>query len=409
LVFKALAERGQSGPPHGSRAIGILLFQDVALVPLLLLIPLLTGSGEAAGIAQYFALAAISVASVAMIVGLRFCLANWLIPTFAQYRSPEMIVLFTLVCLTAITLTAYRIGLPPAVGAFATGLMFNDNRWSAQIDALVLPFRETFAAIFFVSLGLIFDPATIVGDWAWMTLLLVTMIGWKAVTAGVALLTTGLSPIRALGIGIALAHMGEFSFVLALLGFETGVIDDDTYQRLVAIAVGSLILTPMLTSVGLRMVQSGEVTKESGTAVRRGQAATALASVIGAGPIGRQVASQLEMMGNDVCVIDHSPLNLHAFSAVGLRTVAGDATDRRTLELAGVDACSITVVCVPDDEQAVRIVRAIRELNHRGTLLVRCRYQSNTGRLIRTGANRVVSEEAVASRALMTILSELDS
>ena len=149
LIFKALAEQGQSGLPHGRRAIGILLFQDAALIPLLLLVPLLTGESSDTGAGDFALLAATSALFVISVVILRRLLARWLIPHLAAYRSPDLVVLLTLVCLGGVTLAAHAIGLPPAIGAFAAGLVFSGNRWTHQIDALVLPFRESFSAIFF--------------------------------------------------------------------------------------------------------------------------------------------------------------------------------------------------------------------------------------------------------------------
>ena len=163
LVFKVLSEWGQAEQPHGRRAIAVLLFQDVALIPLLLLVPLLTGSQAAVGVWQYVWLALVSILFVAAVVFLRRFLAHWIIPHFANYRSPELIILFTLVALGGVTLAAYSVGLPPAIGALAAGLIFNGNRWSKQIDALVLPFRETFSAFFFYRLGIDLRSAAGVG------------------------------------------------------------------------------------------------------------------------------------------------------------------------------------------------------------------------------------------------------
>ena len=183
LVFKALSEWGHSSLPHGRRAIGILLFQDAALIPLLLLVPLLTGTGEAAGPIKYVLLAVTSLLFVGAVVGLRYVLAQWVIPLFASYRSPELVVLFTLVSLGGVTLAAYTVGLPPAIGAFAAGLMFSGNRWTRQIDALVLPFRETFAVVFFVSLGLLFEPRLV---WSEPLVMLAGLAGLIAVKASAA-------------------------------------------------------------------------------------------------------------------------------------------------------------------------------------------------------------------------------
>lgn len=151
LVFKSLAEWGQTATPHGRRAISVLLFQDAALIPLLLVVPLLTGSEQAVGLMAYLKLGGASLAFAASVIGLRAVLTRWVIPNLANYRSPELVVLMTLVVLGGVTWLAHAIGLAPAVGAFAAGLAFSDTRWTQQIDALVLPFRETFAAVFFVS------------------------------------------------------------------------------------------------------------------------------------------------------------------------------------------------------------------------------------------------------------------
>lgn len=408
LVFKALSERGHSEQSHGRRAIGILLFQDAALIPLLLLVPLLTGTGQTVSLTDYVLLALTSVMFVVAVAGLRYLLSKWVIPMFARYRSPELVILFTVVSLGAVTLAAYSVGLPPAVGAFAAGLIFNGNRWTKQIDALILPFRETFAAIFFVGLGLIFDPRLILEKPVEMLLVLVGVIIIKTVAGTLALKLTGLPIRQAFGMGIGLAHVGEFAFVLVLLGLESGVLTKVDYQNVVAIAVGSLIVTPPLMKFGLRFVHSEDAEKEHEQILETVSTESTRATIIGAGPIGRQLASQLEIKGNDVCLIDFSPINLHPFAQEGFRTVTGDATQNSTLELAEVGNSVLTAVCVPDDESAIRIVRAVRKLNRTGKLIVRCRYQSNVEKLKQVGADRVVSEEAVASIALLRTLTNFD-
>ena len=333
LVFRTLSEYGQTQKPHGRRAIGILLFQDAALVPLLLMVPLLTGGDNVAGPIQLLILGLTSLAFIIAVIGLRYLLAEWVIPLFANFRSSELVVLFTLVSLGGVTLAAYAVGLPPGVGAFAAGLIFNGNRWSHQIDALVLPLRETFAAVFFVGLGLIFDPQLIWREPALLLLLLPGMILLKALAAAVALRLTGLPTRTSIGMGIGLAHVGEFAFVLVLLGVDSGVLTEIDYQRVVAIAVGSLVLTPALMKAGLRLIRLDAVEFESPTDRRTHLTGRQQAVVIGAGPIGCALASQLETSGMDVCLIDLSPINLHAFAQEGFRTVSGDATTSASCSL----------------------------------------------------------------------------
>ncbi len=408
LVFKALTEEGHASLPHGRRAIGILLFQDAALIPLLLLIPLLTGTGQPVSLRSYLELAVVSAMFLLAVVGLRRALGSWIIPLFASYRSRELVVLFTLTSLGAVTLAAYRLGLPPAIGAFAAGLIFNGNRWTKQIDALVLPFRDTFAAVFFVSLGLLFDPRLVVQD-PWLMLAgFIGLILLKALAATLALRLTGLAWPTALGMGVGLAHVGEFAFVLLLLAQHAGVVTSADYHRIVALAIGSLILTPLLLKTGLRGIPPVE---EAAGGPRLGDLLSGTgppAVVIGAGAIGRQVTSRLETAGKDVCLIDLSPLNLHLFAQLGFRTVAGDATELAILRNAAVEEIALAVVCVPDDDVACRIVKNIRTLNPGCVVLVRCRYQNNVPKLTHLRADRVVSEEAQATDALLRIFDELD-
>lgn len=422
LVFKALSETGQSQRSHGRSAIGILLFQDAALIPLLLIVPLLTTHASAAvtatavdtaealnpdgeysaGILGYVMTAAISVMFMIAIVGLRYALGKWLIPLMARFRSPEMVTLFTVVSLGGVTLGAHAVGLPPTVGAFAAGLIFNGNRWTRQIDSLVLPFRETFSAIFFVGLGLIFQPRAVLSEPFTFLAMLAGVILIKTIAAGIAFRFTGLPTRKAFGMGLGLAHIGEFAFVLLLQGLESGVVSELNYQRLISVAIGSLILTPPLMRLGLRFVhQEEEESLESETTIQ--PVSSDKATVIGAGPTGRQMASQLETYGHDVCLVDLSPINLHPFALEGFRTVAGDATRSQTLEFANAYDSVVIAICIPADDVALRIARAIRKRNQNGTLIVRCRYQASVKRLQRAGADCVVSEENEAALALMRV------
>lgn len=405
LVFRALSEVGHTQHPHGRRAIGILLFQDAALIPLLLTVPLLTGHQDAAGLTEYVRLAISTVAFFLAIFGLRHALGEWIVPLFAAYRSTELIVLFMLASLGGITLAAHAIGLPPTIGAFAAGLIFNGNRWSHQIDALVLPFREAFAAVFFVGLGLIFDPQLIWREPSIVFLFLPMLMALKAIAATTALRFTGLSMPTSFGMGIGLAHVGEFAFVLVLMGVDTGVLSEQDYQRVVALAVGSLLFTPALIKLGLRMIASDSEETDTLLAVNvhSGQRE---AVVIGAGPIGCSVASQLETIGTDVCLVDLSPLNLHHFAQLGFRTTAGDATQDTTLTHARIGAAQLIVVCLPDDQIANRVVRSVRKHNPSAQLIVRCRYQSNIKKLKRSGADEVVAEENEAALALLRIVAQ---
>lgn len=406
IVFKVLSESGNLSLEHGRRALGILLFQDAALIPLLLMIPLLTNTGEASGPSDYLFLFVKSLLFVFGVIIVRSILRKWIIPAFANFKSPDLIVLFTLVSLGAIILAANTIGLPHEIGAFAAGLVFSANRWTKQIEALVLPFREAFSAVFFVSLGLLFNPKLLWAEPIFQFSCFVGLIFLKASAATLALRATGLNWRRSFGMGIGLAHVGEFAFVLVLFGWSSGVISEVNHQRVISLAIGSLMFTPILLKYGLKLAQESKTIEGQDSRKIQLHHIERHAVVVGAGPIGRQVASSLETRGIDVCVIDLSPINLHGFAIEGFRTIEGDATNPLTLDYAQVDEASTVIVCIPDDSAAIQIVREIRKLNNKAFIVVRCRYFSNEPELRKLGANHVVSEEIEVNKAIQKMIFE---
>lgn len=402
LVFKTLADLGQAATPHGRRAIGILLFQDIALVPLLLAVPLLTGE-TALGSREIAILAVSTVAFVAAVFLLRSGL-RWLLPRLAGYRSPDVVVLLTLVVIGLTTLGAYTAGLPAELGAFAAGLCFGGNRWSAQVDALVLPFRETFAAIFFIGLGLLIDVHLFVKMPFYLVGAAVLLVGLKASAAFFAVRLAGLPTRAALGVGLGLAHVGEFAYFLGGVALKEQLVTAAAYQQFAAIAFLTLIVTPSLLRFGLKLVghRDDAALDDHG---RSNEPSPELAVVIGAGPVGNQVASCLETRGVAVAMIDRSPVNLYPLSQAGMHTVAGDAADVAVLRAAGADRAGLAVVCVSSDEAAEQIVTRLRELNPTVRLLVRCRFMSNVHKLKKLGAAFVVSEE---QQAYTRLISEIE-
>lgn len=406
LVFKTLAEWGRTGTPEGRRAIGVLLFQDVALVPLLLLIPLLAGGG-APSFLDFVNLALKSVAFVGSVILLRLLLAGWVIPHLVSYRSAELVALAAVVVLGGVTYATYRLGLPPAVGALAAGLMLGGNRWTKQFDALVMPFRETFTVIFFVSLGLMLEPRVVLNEPILFISLLLALIAVKWAAAAVALRLTRLSWRSSLATGVGLAHVGEFAFVLVTIAAQADVLTDVNVQRFVAVSLVSLMLSPLLLRFGLKYSRPLGLEEET---LQRGRAEAPdkpkHALVIGVGPIGRRVASHLETIGYEVCAVDLSPLNLYPFQQQGFHAVAGNATEIETLERAEAERASLVVISVPDDSASLETVRLLRQMNPTGEILVRCRYQENESQLKQAGATHVVSEEFQSGEALIRLLGE---
>ncbi|MCA9202405.1 MAG: cation:proton antiporter [Planctomycetales bacterium] len=397
LVFRALAEGGQAGSGPGRRGIAILLFQDAALVPLLLLVPLLTGTGTAPTADAYLLLAGKSALFLVGVWLLQRLFARQFVPALAKLRSVELVVLFTISLLGAMCWTAHWLGLPAAIGSLAAGIALSGNRLSHQIDTILLPFRETFAAVFFVTLGMLLEPLKFFEEPLLLTAGLVGVVALKTLAAATALRFVGLSWRAALGMGLGLSQLGEFSFLLVARGVRENLIDVEDYNRMLFIALATLIMTPTFLRWGFRWMGDSET--DAGHSEQPWGAAVdePRALIIGIGPIGRQAASRLELMGVSVNLIDTSPINLHPFAQQGFATFAGDARDPKVLERAGASRTHLAVVCVPVDEVAAEIVRGLRAMNRDLAIIVRCRFQSRIIHLEKAGANKVVSEEAEAS------------
>jgi CPA2 family monovalent cation:H+ antiporter-2 len=199
--------------------------------------------------------------------------------------------------------------------------------------------------------------------------------------------------------GLGLAQLGEFSFLLLLEGARGGVIEAADYNRTLTIALGTLLATPLLLRAGIRWIRADEREPAIELAERQSDANNVL--VIGAGPIGRDVAAFLETSGWNVTMLDLSPVNLHGFAQQGFRTTVGDARQRATLRRAGVERMRLAIVCLPDDETATEVTAAIRAVHPPCAVIVRCRYLLNVPSARAAGAAQVVSEEAEAARAIL--------
>jgi CPA2 family monovalent cation:H+ antiporter-2 len=206
--------------------------------------------------------------------------------------------------------------------------------------------------------------------------------------------------------GLGLAQLGEFSFLLLLEGYRGGVIDAENYHRTLFIALGTLVVTPMLLRFGARFLQSGERRRPAvELAAHEGERKRVL--IVGAGPIGRDVAAFLETSGWRVAMIDLSPVNLQPFAQQGFDTAIGDARESETLDHAAIGRTHLAIVCVPNDEITAQVTTAIRRANPQCAVIARVRYLLNVASARRAGAAEVICEEAEAARAILASVQRL--
>ncbi|MDR0608949.1 MAG: cation:proton antiporter [Planctomycetaceae bacterium] len=414
LVFKSLEDMGQVGSLHGVRAVAILLFQDVAVVPLLVLIgfmaALASGSAENGGtFSQLFSLGLGSAIFVFFVIVVRLMFCKYGVPFLLELRSVEIIVLFTMFLLLAVSTAAVSLQLPGTMGTLAAGVILSETRLTNQITAVTVAMRETFSAIFFVSLGALFDPSILFTTPILTLGALFGCLAVKTLAAGMAFRVLGLSWVAALGMGLGLSQLGELSFVLLSQGVSSGLFDYETYQRILFVALTSIILTPMFLKIALRLTPEHNAVHggEEDHPVIFPEDASKKAVVIGLGPIGGQIATFLETIGFEVSLIDRNPVNLHSYAQHGFRTISGNAVDEEVLRIADIRNVTLVAVAVPDDLFAEEIVGAVRKMNDHCVILSRCRYIGNIPKLEQRGANLVFCGESELSNAAVRILRKL--
>ena len=411
LVYKSMEEEGVASTHRAKATVGVLLFQDLALVPLLLLIPVLSGGGMPTP--EYWGgLALKSLLFCAVVVLGKIIVATLIVPHLAQLRASELIILFVLSVLFGLCGLAIALGLTPALGALAAGLILAENRLTHQIDALILPFREAFSAIFFISLGMLLDfsyvcscPLPCLGALAAVILL-------KTIGGALALKTCGFKTRSALGFGFCLAQVGELAFMLLTAAYVAHAVPQNAYNTVLFVSVASLVITPNLVHWGLKfasaegdLVLNSDAGRVADPPQRNKKGVVEHIIIVGAGHIGAHLGARLETMGKSVCLIDFSPINLQRFAQEGFTTISGDAASPRILQKAGIEKAAMVYITVPDDMIALNIVRSCHELNPAATVLCRARYRLNIKPLQRAGAEMVVCEETNVCNALLKLVS----
>ncbi|MDO5308616.1 MAG: cation:proton antiporter [Planctomycetia bacterium] len=417
LVYRSMEDCGQADTRRAQATLGLLIFQDIALVPLLLILPIVLGSNAEANPSYWFDNPWIDMTLKSLIfcvVVLLFKYANVKIiaPKLAQIHSNDLVILFAIVVLLLMCLLAGALGLTPALGALAAGVALGENRLTHQIDALVLPFREAFSAMFFISLGMMTDFAYVARHPLVCLLALLGAIVFKACCATGALRACGMDFRGALAYGVSISQIGELAFMLLSVAYAAHAITDDTYHTMLFVSVASLVLTPnmvktAMTKFGMapeEAVASGADADINPHLLEAINHATGHAIIVGAGHIGQSLANALIARDKSVCLIDFNPVNLQPFNQNGIPTVAGDGANHDVLRSAGIGRAEIVFVTVPRDDLALNVVKAARELRPQALIACRARYRLNTAQLQRAGAGIVLCEEDRIAEELVTLL-----
>ncbi|MBI4441962.1 MAG: cation:proton antiporter, partial [Acidobacteria bacterium] len=419
IVLKLLSERGEMDSPQGQTALAILIFQDLCIVPMTLLTPFLAGeSPELADVAMV-------VGKAVFIVVMALVAARLLVPFVLRQivatRNREVFLLsIVLLCLGTAWVTA-QVGLSLALGAFLAGLVISESEYSHEALGVILPFRDAFIGIFFVSIGMLVDAGTLLHS-SWATGAgVAALIVLKAVVAAGAVWILGYSARVALQAGMGLAQVGEFSFVLATAGMAAGVLTEQLFQLFVGAAVITMAATPLFWSL------SGAMLKRWGSRLPAGRGAYREAPIapdaegdlrdhviiVGYGINGRNLARVMEGVQIPFNVVEMNPETVRVERRKGLRIFYGDASNREVLKRAGIGRARVLVLAISDPVVSRYATDLARRMNPALHVIVRTRYVREMESLFALGASEVIPEEfetsiEIFSRVLRTYLVPRD-
>ena len=401
IVLKALAERGESDSLHGRSTIGILIFQDLAIVPMMLMTPFLGNQGSEDIGRILFALGQ-SLALVILIVLTARVFVPKLLEHIVRTKSRELFLLTIVVlCMGTAWLTSL-FGLSIALGAFIAGLIISESEYSHQALAEVLPFRDSFNSLFFVSIGMLMDTRVILEH----PLLIMTMVGavviGKFVTGAAAVLAVG-APLRsAILAGVALAQVGEFAFILAQEGLTADILSHETYNMFLAVSVLTMIITPFLIQWSPKIARRTEAVQRlhqwlpGRVSLRAETAQFKLRDhviIVGYGLNGRNLSRVLREFEIPYVVLDIRGEVVQLEIGSGVPIQYGDATNPTVLHKAQIENAKVLVVAISDPFGARRIVQLAKSLNPSIHVIVRTRYLKELEELHRLGASEIIPEE----------------
>ncbi|MDT7042602.1 cation:proton antiporter [Candidatus Nitronereus thalassa] len=415
IVLRALAERKENDTLHGRSTIGILIFQDLAVVPMMLMTPFLSDISDkgADGMGQILLTL---LESLVLVVGVVIA-ARVLVPRFLEHivrtRSRELFLLTVIVLGLGTAWLTSLVGLSLALGAFIAGLLISESEYSHQALAEVLPFRDSFNSLFFVSIGMLMDPRVLLDH----PLLIVTMVATvfigKFVTGAGAALAAGVPVRSAVLAGVALAQVGEFAFILAQEGLKVGILYRDTYNVFLAVSVLTMIITPIVIQWSPKIARRAEALQRlhqwfpGRTSFRTDLSQLKLKEhvvIVGYGLNGRNLSKVLSEFQIPYVVLEIRGEVIQMELGAGVPFQYGDATNPTVLRHVQIEQAKVFVVATSDPFGARRMVQLARELNPSLHIVVRTRYLKELEELQKLGANEIIPEEFETSIEISSLV-----
>lgn len=402
VVLKLLADRGLTGTLSSRVMTAILIIQDLAVIPMLILLP------AVGDLDQGFTNLGVALVSASLFVAAMFFLGSkllpWLMARVASWRSRELFMITVVALGLGIGYASYRLGLSFAFGAFLAGMVLSRSEFSHQALSEIIPLRDLFTMLFFVSVGMMLEPVYLRQHWGVILFLVAAVFLGKALIFGAVTRVFGYVNIMPAAVGLSMFQVGEFAFVLARVGFQGQALSADVYLTILSVAALTMALTPF--TAGLAVPLYGWWRRRFGEAVGASFDASAAEMedhvvLIGYGRIGRFLASALREQGPRILVLEEHPDRARAARQSGYPVIAGDASSEVLLEAAALDRARLLLLTIPDPLNSILALQRIRHLSPDLKVVARASCIEHMEELARHGVEAAFVPELEAGLELL--------
>lgn len=403
IVLKTLQDRKEISAPHARNALAILIFQDIIVVPMMLVTPMIAGQSSDIGMDILMLLVKSAIVVIITYISARYIVPK-LMHAIAKTNSKELFLLVTITLCFAIAFFTAAIGLSLALGAFIAGLIISESEYSHQATSIILPFRELFTSFFFVSVGMLLDLSFFLNNIPIILLLVFVVLILKSTVTAIAVAILKYPTRTAILTGLSLFQVGEFAFILSKIGIEYNLLTPQTNQYFLSVSIVSMILTPFVIIfsediarklIGLLKKIGLKKSEASNNAIKE-VLDTKLENhlvIIGYGINGSNLAKAASASNIPFIVIEMNAETVKREKEKGLPIIFGDATNHHILETVNISEARAAVIAISENIATERIIKNIRAESDSLYLVVRTRYVAETSELLALGADEVIPEE----------------
>ncbi|QDV86528.1 cation:proton antiporter [Planctomycetes bacterium TBK1r] len=403
VVLRILSERGEVEMPHGRNCLGVLLTQDIAVVPLALLMTIMGGEGSANEV--LWNIGRLLLMAGGLIVGLMLLtkIAVLTLGTLTLHRNRELTVIFAVVTGLGAAWASHAAGISPALGAFVAGMLLGSSAFATQIRADISPLQVVLLTLFFGAAGMVADPIWIVTNGHIVAMVVFALVTGKMLVIWVIFALLGQTTRVSVATGLCLAQVGEFAFVLGSIGRTSGVVSEDTYALVVSASIVSFFFSAFLVPAAPRLGNwvanlTGAQRQVADEASERTPPPDV--AIIGFGPSGQIAARPLVDKGLRVTIVELNQVGVRKAQQLGFHAEIGDATQSDVLEHARLNECKAIVITVPHHQSAMTILKHVRRNAPFVHVIVRSRYEVHTDDFLSAGAHVVTGDEQQVGESL---------